>query len=729
MKGASDDNGGKAVFLTKKQREELALQRLQQKREEEEKRKQEALEAHRRFITGQTIEDKKREEKLRQEREEQERLRRQREENIGAAEQKHELEAIKHHYLGSVQPNNAQSKPSEKTGRIFQFEWKADDDTGKDDLNPLYSKRQKIAPLFGRGYFAGVDQREQRKESNFLVALSEKRMQEAKRMEEGDTSMTEEERRVREQARSQAIEQFRRNQAAENQRKDKTGDEKFGRHWSEKPLSDMTERDWRIFREDFDIRVQGGGRNTLPLRFWSEAVLPHPLMQAIQAAGYEKPSPIQRQAIPIGLAKRDIIGIAETGSGKTCAFLVPLLSYILQLPQYFIDRVADQGPLAIVMAPTRELAEQIEKECRKLASYTSLRVISVVGGKDIEEQGFEIRKGVEIVIGTPGRMLDCISRHYLVLNQCNYVVLDEADRMIDMGFDEQVEEVLNQMGGLLRPEEDDPNQTTESAVTMYRTTAMFTATMSPEIEVIAKQYLRHPVLVRIGDVDSGKNRRIEQRVMYLTSENAKKNALLEEVNKSLRSMSMHSSSSSSSASASALSASTASSSSSSSSSGEVKIIVFVNTQKAADLVSRQLEDHRYHVGVLHGGKSQEVREETLESFRSSHINILVATDVAGRGLDIPDVSHVINFDCPKKIANYCHRIGRTGRAGKFGTAVTLLTDADTEVMYDLKQYLESTDSAVPHQLAHHPAAQAAPGTRDEKGRLVGQKRDRAMFVN
>jgi ATP-dependent RNA helicase DDX23/PRP28 len=156
--------------------------------------------------------------------------------------------------------------------------------------------------------------------------------------------------------------------------------------------------------------------------------------------GYEKPSPIQRQAIPIGLAKRDIIGIAETGSGKTAAFLIPLLCYMLQLPSQYIDRIADEGPLAVVMAPTRELAQQIEEECHKLMKYTKFDTVCVVGGQSIEEQGFKLRKGVHIVIGTPGRIVDCIENNYLVLNQCNYVVLDEADRMIDMGFEGQVKE-------------------------------------------------------------------------------------------------------------------------------------------------------------------------------------------------------------------------------------------------------------------------------------------------
>lgn len=721
---------GKAVFLTKKEREELALQRLQQKREEEEKKKQEAAEAHRRFITGQTIEEKKRAERLKREREEEERVRRQRDENIEAAEQERELKSIKEHYLGGVEKKRTITKPSEKSARVFQFEWHDTDDTGRDDLNPLYSKRMKINALFGRGYIAGVDQREQRKDSNFLLSLGEKRLLEAKKIEEADEKISEEERLARERARAQAVETFRRNQREEFRRKDLLDDSKLGRHWSEKKLSEMSERDWRIFREDFDIRVQGG-RSTLPLRFWNEASLPAPIMQAIQAAGYEKPSPIQRQAIPIGLAGRDIIGIAETGSGKTCAFLVPLLCHILQLPAHFSQRCEQEGPLAIVMAPTRELAEQIEKECTKLCRFTQLRSVAVVGGQDIEEQGFILRKGVEVVIGTPGRMLDCLKNHLMVLNQCNYVVLDEADRMIDMGFDEQVEEVLNQMGGLLKDEDEEQaerqlqqlQQQQYQHQQLFRVTAMFTATMSTEVELIAKQYLRHPVIVRIGDVDSGKNKRIEQRVLYLSSEAAKKNVLNEEVNKVTRSMgasSLHSNSSSS--------ANASSSSSSSSSSAETKIIVFVNTQKAGDHVSYQLEQAGYRVGVLHGGKAQDQREETLELFRNGRIQILVATDVAGRGLDIPDVSHVINYDCPKKIANYCHRIGRTGRAGKFGVAITLLTDADTEVMYDLKAYLESTDAGIPHQLAHHPAAQAAPGTRDDKGRLVGQKKDAIMFA-
>jgi ATP-dependent RNA helicase DDX23/PRP28 len=217
--------------------------------------------------------------------------------------------------------------------------------------------------------------------------------------------------------------------------------------------------------------------------------------------------------------------------------------------------------------------------------------------------------------------------------------------------------------------------------------------MPVEVERIAKTYLRHPVVIKIGDEDTGKNKRIEQKVLFIT-EGQKKNKLMEELRQLNESE---------------------------------KAIVFVNAKKQGDVVGRQLNSAGLYSGVLHGGRSQDEREETLEQFRKGEIQILVATDVAGRGLDIPDVSHVFNMDCPSKIENYCHRIGRTGRAGKHGIAVTLITETDTEIMYDLRCYLESTGTPVPQQLAKHPAAQAPTGTRDEKGNIVGQKKDAIKY--
>lgn len=339
--GDGDKMPVKPKFLSKKEREELALLKLQQRRQEEEKRAEEARIAHERFVTGQAAEERKRRDYLAREKEEQERIRRKRDENKEAVEHDHELKAIRDHYLGVKEKKKRVAKPSEKFARIFQFDWEANDDTARNDVNPLYQKRLKINPLFGRGYIAGIDLREQRKDSNYLSELMSHRISEAKRAEDADETLTEEERRERERNRLRAAQALQQRHSQELNGP-VGGASLKGAHWSEKALSDMTERDWRIFREDFDIRIQGG-RATLPLRNWEEADFPPPIMRAISSMGYENPSPIQRQAIPIGLDKRDIIGIAETGSGKTAAFLIPLLVYLLNIPQTHIKRTCDEG--------------------------------------------------------------------------------------------------------------------------------------------------------------------------------------------------------------------------------------------------------------------------------------------------------------------------------------------------------------------------------------------------
>lgn len=608
-----------------------------------------------------------------------------------------QVQAIKEHYLGGAQKKKRIIKPSEKFTKLFQFDWEQDDDTTRSDMNPLYQNRVKINALFGRGYIAGIDQREQRKDSNFLNTLSEKRSLELKMLEEQDDKLTEEEKRYRQQLRQQASAELKKRQEEEANKLEKSLANKLGRHWTEKSLEEMTDRDWRIFREDFDIHIQGG-RATLPLRYWSEAGFPSEVMKAIEYVKYDTPSPIQRQAIPVGLAGRDIIGIAETGSGKTAAFLIPMLCYMMKLPPLYINRCAEQGPLAVVMAPTRELAQQIDDECKKLSKFSTFKSVCVVGGQDIEDQGYQLRRGVEIVIGTPGRMVDCLENNYMVLNQCNYVVLDEADRMVDMGFEPQVVAVLDAMGGLLKSEDENQAEkqvlATSEGKEVYRVTAMFSATMPLEVERIAKTYLRHPVMIRIGDEDTGKNKRIDQRVQVLASEAQKKSKLMEELSKLSKSD---------------------------------KIIVFINSKKQCDVIGRYLDTSGYHAGVLHGGKSQDQREETLDYFRNGTYQILVASDVAARGLDIPDVTFVVNYDCPAKIENYTHRIGRTGRAGKTGVATTFITDADADIMYDLKNYLEATNMPVPHLLANHPSAQAPVGSRDDKGKLVGTKKDSIQY--
>jgi ATP-dependent RNA helicase DDX23/PRP28 len=466
-----------------------------------------------------------------------------------------------------------------------------------------------------------------------------------------------------------------------------------------KPLDQMTSRDWRIFRENYEIVVKGG-RAPPPLRSFREGnVLDDSLLDAIEnVLNYKDPTPIQRQAIPIGLQRRDLIGIAETGSGKTAAFGVPLLQYIIrQLSPAILARVAEDGPLALVLAPTRELALQIHGEFQKLLSRQShIRAAVVVGGQSIQHQAQELREGVHVVVGTPGRINDCIEMAYMVLNQCCYIVLDEADRMIDMGFAPQMESILDAMGGLLKSENEDEAYKQEEddraklkvqqggggALPRHRLTAMFSATMPLEVERMAKRYLRHPAVISIGDQDSSKNNRITQRVLFLSSPSQKEKALRDLI---LNPRFMRE-----------------------------KVIVFVNEKKHADGVGRMVERIGRPCVVLHGGKSQEQREENLAKFRQGGV-VLVATDVAGRGLDIPNVAHVINFDIPtRSIDSYSHRIGRTGRAGKQGTATSLLTEEDVGIMAPLKQYLESTGQPVPDKLARHPAANASA----DRGNLI-----------
>ncbi|KAL9190650.1 hypothetical protein ACHAXT_000356 [Thalassiosira profunda] len=452
-----------------------------------------------------------------------------------------------------------------------------------------------------------------------------------------------------------------------------------------KPLEKMTPRDWRIYRENYNIVVKGG-KSPPPLRSFREMPrgVPsiHPsLLDAIEnKLRFKEPSPIQRQAIPIGMQRRDLIGIAETGSGKTAAFGVPLCHHVLSFPQSILDTVAEEGPLALVMAPTRELALQINVEFGKLlSSQRNVVSLAVVGGQSITEQATKLRNGVHVVVGTPGRINDCVEMAYLVLNQCSYIVLDEADRMIDLGFAPQIEQILDAMGGLLKSENETEAYRQEredlerlgKAVPSHRLTAMFSATMPPEVERIAKRYLRHPVQVSVGDRDSGKNARITQKVLFLSSPGQKENTLKDLLRRSRP--------------------------------GE-KIIVFVNEKKHADGVGRMVEKAGRQCVVLHGGKAQDQREENLALFRRGGV-VLVATDVAGRGLDIPDVQQVINFDLPtRSIDNYCHRIGRTGRAGKEGLATSFITDEDEGIMAPLKNYLESTGMPVPDRLARHPKA-------------------------
>jgi ATP-dependent RNA helicase DDX23/PRP28 len=296
-----------------------------------------------------------------------------------------------------------------------------------------------------------------------------------------------------------------------------------------KPVEKMTERDWRIFRENNDILVKGG-RIPHPIRNWDEVnEINQTLRDNISYAGYAKPMAIQMQAAPVCLHFRDMIGLAPTGSGKSAAFLIPLINFLMRMPPIKDDLISD-GSYSIIMAPTRELAIQIDEEFRKLARDTHLRSIVVVGGKSAEEQGSSIGRGVEIVIGTPGRIEDLIKRQYLVLNQCYYVILDEADKMIDQELEESVNYILESLPTFL-----DKSSGSEQEVALqeqqmirgekfFKTFTMFSATMLPQIEKIARKYLRYPAMITIGEPGGGK-KDIDQRVEFV-SEGTKRSKLI-----------------------------------------------------------------------------------------------------------------------------------------------------------------------------------------------------------
>ncbi|ABO98264.1 predicted protein [Ostreococcus lucimarinus CCE9901] len=564
---------------------------------------------------------------------------------------------LKRQYMGG----DAKSKKVKTANRgKFVFDWRKEEDTSR-DLNPLYDRPHEVAPMFGRGMIGGVDRREQARSN----AERERELIVKSRKDLGSKDAAGDVRKME-------VERERKRKDVEARELKRT----FKEHWSDKKLEDMTERDWRIFREDFNISYKGG-KLPLPMRAWKECTsLPQEILRAIAQVGYEKPSPIQMASIPIGLLKRDVIGIAETGSGKTCAFVVPMLAHIMQLPK-MTDEIAAHGPYALIMAPTRELAQQIEEETLKFAQYLDYRVGLVVGGQSIEDQGFKLRKGVEILVGTPGRIIDVIERRYTVLSQCNYIVLDEADRMIDMGFEPQVVAVMEAMGsGNLKPE-DEAEELDGQALEQGGPT-------SSNVERLARSYLRNPAVVTIGS--AGKTSDLIKQEIIWVSRN-ERDSKFELV------LSRH---------------------------PNTQAIVFVNAKRSVDAVANLCYRLGYSCASIHGGKSQDQREESLRGFKAGDYDILVATDVAGRGIDVKGIDLVVNYELPHTIENYTHRIGRTGRAGRKGTAVSFLTSDDRDIMYELKELLIESKNHVPDALANHEAARVKP-QRDDRGRRMNRE--------
>ncbi len=331
------------------------------------------------------------------------------------------------------------------------------------------------------------------------------------------------------------------------------------------------------------------------------------IQKNIAKKGYVNPRPIQDQSIPSILEGKDVFGLANTGTGKTAAFLLPLINKVMN----------DKAQKVLVMAPTRELAMQIESDLRELASGSGLFGVCVVGGLPIMRQISEIKRGVSFIIGTPGRMRDLIERKVLDLSACSSVVLDEADRMLDMGFRDDMVFILAKC-----PKE--------------RQTLFYSATLSPEIKKLTTDFLKDPVFISVVSGETAKN--IEQDVIRVRTKEERLDRLHEILKKE----------------------------------GTDKVLIFREMKHSVDDLTKELTKLGFKVGSIHGDKRSRERIRTLELFKKDHITILIATDVAARGLDIPNVTHVINYDVPQTYDTYVHRIGRTGRSGKKGTALTFV---------------------------------------------------------
>jgi len=339
------------------------------------------------------------------------------------------------------------------------------------------------------------------------------------------------------------------------------------------------------------------------------------LLKAVEDAGYSTPTPIQAQAIPHVLAGRDVLGLAQTGTGKTASFTLPMIDILAQ------GRAKARMPRTLILEPTRELAAQVSESFEKYGKHSKLTQALIIGGVSFADQDKKLERGVDVLIATPGRLLDQIERAKLMLNGVQVLVIDEADRMLDMGFIPDIERIVK-------------------VLPFTRQTLFFSATMPPEIQRLVDQFLHNPVRVEVA------------RPATTASTIEQKLTIVEEIDKreALRRLIRE---------------------------GNVQnAIIFCNRKRDVDIVGKSLVKHGFNAAPIHGDLDQPTRMRTLESFKSGELQLLVASDVAARGLDIPLVSHVFNFDVPIHSDDYVHRIGRTGRAGRSGVAITIATTSD-----------------------------------------------------
>ncbi|KAK2661734.1 hypothetical protein Ddye_000308 [Dipteronia dyeriana] len=393
------------------------------------------------------------------------------------------------------------------------------------------------------------------------------------------------------------------------------------------------------YRRRHEITVIGDGV-PLPFISFEASGFPSELLREVYSAGFSAPTPIQAQSWPIALQSRDIVAVAKTGSGKTLGYLIP---GFLHLKRCHND--PKLGPTVLVLSPTRELATQIQDEAVKFGKSSRLACTCLYGGAPKGPQLKDIDRGVDIVVATPGRLNDILEMRRISLHQVSYLVLDEADRMLDMGFEPQIRKIVNE-------------------VPARRQTLMYTATWPKEVRKIAADLLVNPVQVNIGNVDElAANKAITQYIEVLAP--MEKHRRLEQI---LRSQEPGS-----------------------------KIIIFCSTKKMCDQLARNLT-RQFGAAAIHGDKSQGERDHVLNQFRTGRSPVLVATDVAARGLDIKDIRVVVNYDFPTGVEDYVHRIGRTGRAGASGLAYTFFGDQDTKYASELIKVLEGANQRVPPEL-------------------------------
>lgn len=386
--------------------------------------------------------------------------------------------------------------------------------------------------------------------------------------------------------------------------------------YSEHPeVAALGQDDIKALMQKLEASVEGKEPHPKPVQSFSHIGLPDDLLKLVMAAGFPGPSPIQSIGWPAALSGRDMVAVAQTGSGKTLGFLLPALVHMAAQPP--VQR--GDGPIALVMAPTRELAVQIQLEAMKFTRGTAVRCVACYGGASRHSQVSQLRGGVEIIVATPGRLLDLVESRETCLRRVSYLVLDEADRMLDMGFEPQIRKVVSQ----IRPD---------------RQTLLWSATWPKEIQRLARDFCKQePVKVTIGSEELTTNPKIKQ-LIHVVDEREKRKVFRQFVQKVAR--------------------------------GGERVLVFCAKKRDCDSLARELQGD-FKAESIHGGKEQDRRDQILANFKSGRTSILVATDVAQRGLDVKELNYVVNYDIPKNLEDYIHRIGRTARAGATGTALTL----------------------------------------------------------